>query len=404
MADKAREHDWSLIEEQLPAGWRELGAEMGILKKRPPHMGQKILDIGVALRLVLHYVAHRGSQRATIAAAAAAGIVAISQVAFFKWMAKIGPYLEALLARMVVAGRYASEAWGGYVLIAGDATTVQRPGATGTTARIHYGLHLADLRPRFIRVTDVTVGETTRNFDPEPGELWILDRGYSNPPSVEFVVDRGADILVRYSRQSMPLVDVHGERIDVPSLLMATTERGVARERKVYVRPANGRMLAARLCWMRLTEQDAKTARAHAERDGVEDDDALDAAEYIVVLTTADKTRLDTGQVLALYRARWQVELDFKRKKSIEDLDTLPSFLPQTIHAWLCAKLLLGQIALRLASQPVDIPPCGLAPLILPSAPLGSDAARPRARRRAVVRDAVRVEHHVLRASTRSVA
>jgi len=52
---------------------------MGVIKRRPPHMGQKILDIGVALRLVLHYVAQRGSQRATVAAAAAAGIVAISQ-------------------------------------------------------------------------------------------------------------------------------------------------------------------------------------------------------------------------------------------------------------------------------------------------------------------------------------
>jgi len=404
MGGKTREQDWSLIEEQLPRGWRELGVEMGVIKRRPPHMGQKILDIGVALRLVLHYVAQRGSQRATVAAAAAAGIVAISQVALFKWMAKIGRYLEALLTRMVIAGQYASEAWGGYVLVAGDATTVQRPGATGTTARIHYALHLADLRPRFIRVTDVTVGETTRNFDPEPGELWILDRGYSNPPSVEFVVDRNSDILVRYSRQSMPLLDVHGERIDVLSLVMETTERGVARERKVYVRPANGRMLAARLGWVRLTEQDAKTARAHAQRDRVQDDEALDAAEYIVVLTTADKTRLDTGQVIALYRARWQVELDFKRKKSIEDLDTLPSFLPQTVHAWLCAKLLLGQIALRLASQPVDIPPCGLAPLILPTAPTGPDPARSRTRRRAVVRDAVRVGGHVQRASTRQVA
>lgn len=404
MSDTAREQDWRLIEAQLPRGWRELADEMRIVRRRPAHMGQKILDIGVALRLVLHYVALRGSQRATVATAAAAGIVSITQVALFKWMCKIGGYLEALLARTVVVGQYASEAWGGYVLIAGDATTVQRPGATGTTARIHYGLHLSDLRPRLIRVTDVTVGETTRNFDVEPGELWILDRGYSNPPSVEFVVDRGADILVRYSRQSMPLVDVHGERIDVLSLVLGTVERGVPRERKVYVRPANGRMLAARLCWMRLTEQDAKAARAHAERDGVEDEDALDAAEYIVVLTTADKARLDTGQVIALYRSRWQVELDFKRRKSIEDMDTLPSFLPETIHAWLCAKLLLGQIALRLASQPVDVPPCGLGSLILPTAPIGADTASPRRRRRAVVRSAVRLGGHVQRPSTRKVA
>ncbi len=145
---------------------------MELVKPRPPHIGQKITDIAVALRLVLHYAAQRGSQRATIAAAAAAGIVAISQVALHKWMLKIGPYLEALVARMVEPGKYASERWGGYTLVVADATTVERPGATGTTARIHYGLHLADLRSRFIRITDAKVGETMRNFDPEPGELW----------------------------------------------------------------------------------------------------------------------------------------------------------------------------------------------------------------------------------------
>ncbi len=125
-------------------------------------MGQKILDIGIALRLVLHYVAQRGSQRATIAGAAAAGLVTISQVALFKWMCKVGRYLEVLVGQMVEAGRYASNKWGGYVLVVADATTVERPGATGTTARIHYGLHLCDLRPRFIRITDASVGETMR--------------------------------------------------------------------------------------------------------------------------------------------------------------------------------------------------------------------------------------------------
>ena len=116
-----------------------------------------------------------------------------------------------------------------------DATTVERPGATGTTARIHYGLTLADLRPRFIRITDAKVGETMRNFDPEPGELWIVDRGYANPPSIESVVDRRSDIIVRRNRSSLPVFDVHGQRIDVLDLLGSTTARGHARERKVYV-------------------------------------------------------------------------------------------------------------------------------------------------------------------------
>lgn len=390
MDDATREADWSLIERQLPTGWRELGASMGLVKPRPAHIGQKITDIGVALRLVLHYVAQRGSQRATIAAAAAAGVVTISQVALHKWMRKIGDYLEALVARMVEPGQYRSEQWGGYVLVVADATTVERPGAKGTTARIHYGLHLSDLRPRFIDITDETVGETMRNFDPEPGELWIVDRGYANPPSIEAVVDRGSDIIVRRNRSSLPVFNVHGQRIDVLGLLGHTTDRGRARERKVHVRTVAGRMFAVRLCWMRLESADAARARAHAQRDGAHDADELDAAEFIVLVTTVPKERLDADQILALYRARWQVELDFKRDKSIGQLDTLPSLLPETIRSWLCAKVLLGLIARRLASQQVDVPPCGFGFATLSATRV--EVPRRGSRRRALVRHAARVD------------
>jgi hypothetical protein len=47
------------------------------------------------------------------------------------------------------------------------------------------------------------------------------------------------------------------------------------------------------------------------------------------------------------------VELDFKRAKSIRELDRLPNFLPETIYSWLCAKLLLQSIAIRIASPSV---------------------------------------------------
>jgi hypothetical protein len=196
--------------------------------------------------------------RMTTTVAAVACIVSISQLALFKWMCKIGSYLEALVARMVEPGRYASEAWGGYVLIAADATTVARPGAKGATARLHYALHLSDLRPRLVRITD----------------------------------------LVRVNRHSLPLYDTRGQRSSVGELLSTTRRRGRAHHKAVRV--------------------------------------------------------------------------------------------VKTIHAWLCAKVLLGLIARRLASQPVAIPPSGLADAILPS--VRTSDAPVRARRRALVCDADGVE------------
>ena len=117
--------DWEIIQGHLPAGWRELGDEMGLIGERPAHMGTKIRDIGDALRLVLYQAGTSSSLRATTALAAATGVVSMAAVSLHKWVKKLGPYLEALLGRMVDTAAFAPQKWGGFDVIAGDATTVQ---------------------------------------------------------------------------------------------------------------------------------------------------------------------------------------------------------------------------------------------------------------------------------------
>ena len=398
MTTRAQDAGWEVIVSQLPPDFRELAVEMGLVRRLPPHIGQKVLDIGIALRLILHYAAQRGSMRLTTAMAATAGIVSISQPALFKWMAKIGPYLEALVARTVEKGVYASEKWGGYELIVADASTVERPGAKGTTARLHYAMRLGDLSSRFIKVTDETIGEKMRNFDVQPNELWIVDRGYSNPPSVLDTVDAGGAIIVRVNRYSLPMYDALDNRVDIPALLANTRRRGEAHESTVTIKTNDGRQTAARLCWLWLPKPEAEKARARAMRDGAKADEELDSSEYIVLLTTAPQMRLRVDQTFELYRARWQIELNFKRDKSIGQLDRLPSMTPATIHAWICANVLLGLIARRLSAQSVDLPPCGIAGVLIP---LTEEASVPsaRPRRSALVRHAVGVESDSRRAA-----
>jgi hypothetical protein len=60
---------------------------------------------------------------------------------------------------------------------------------------------------------------------------------------------------------------------------------------------------------------------------------------------------------MELYGLRWQVELHIKRDKSIAGLDRLPNFRNDTVYSWICAKLLLTQIARKIAAPNVAIPP-----------------------------------------------
>lgn len=385
-ATKESRPDWEMIKSYLPSDWRDLASEMQLIRPLPSHIGAKITDIEQILKLVLHHVSG-ASLRLTTAVGAAAGVVKITAVALHKWMKKLGPYLSALLQRMLDSAAYAPKRWAGFDLIVSDATTVQRPGSKGTTARVHYALRLADLSSRHIEVTDDKGGETIRRFCPRKGELWIFDRVYANPPGVAWIRQRQADLIVRLNQGCLPLYDEERKRLDVNALFEATHEREIAYECRAYVHGPDGEVISGRLCWLRLPEEKAARAQERQRREENRScrDEVLRAAEFVAAFTTTDASQLSAVQVLELYRARWQVELEFKRDKSLGELDRLPNFLPETIHSWICAKLILQQIAHKIASQEGAFPPGGFRfPALLPFTANRAEVQQPQ--RRTLVR------------------
>jgi Transposase DDE domain len=353
--------DWAMIAAQLPLGWRDLAVEMGVVgRKFPMHMGTKVTDVEQVLRPVLYQVATNSSLAVTVSATRAAGIIEMSAVGLHKRMRTIGPYLAQLVTLMTQAETtFSPELWAGYDPIAVDGSSVTRPGAEGTTARVHYALRLSTLQPVQLEVTDITGGETFRNFNAEAGQLWIADRGYANPPGVAAIMDQGADVLVRHNRGSLPLYDTGGRILDVQKRLANLDRPGVSREWYAEVRPHGGKAIAGRLCGLLLPPDKAREARQRARREqgASVTKETLAAASYVVVFTTVPRSRLTADLIMELYRLRWQIELHIKRDKSIAGLDRLPNFRNDTIYSWICAKLLLTQIARKLATPKVSIPP-----------------------------------------------
>jgi IS4 transposase len=69
--------------------------------------------------------------------------------------------------------------------------------------------------------------------------------------------------------------------------------------------------------------------------------DALLAAEWVVLVTSLARETFAAGDVLALYRLRWRVELAFKRLKSLIGLKALPGRDASTARAFILAHLLM---------------------------------------------------------------
>jgi hypothetical protein len=384
------------IKAQLPAGWRDLAVEWELIRPQQLQLRTNVTDIDKDLRPLLLRVSWGASLEttmATIAMAKAAAeangtgtadsgapakvgsephgaattsnsLVDMSSVALHKWERKLGPYLAELLARLLDSkSAFSALQWSGYDIVLADGTTVTRPGAQGTTARVLYALHLEDMTLLQCLVTDEHGSESLRAFEVHPGQLWIGDRFYCNPPDLAWVVDAGAALMVRYNRGSLPLYDAKGQPFDVLSHVRALRTPDAMAEWRVWAHPQRHTPIRGRLCAVRLPEEKIEEARERLRREqGTKvTAESLEAAAWVMVFTTVPRRRLHTASVLALYQVRWQMELEIKREKSLGGLDKLPNFLPETIAAWLQAKLLIQQIARKLVSASVAFPPSAAA-------------------------------------------
>jgi IS4 transposase len=81
--------------------------------------------------------------------------------------------------------------------------------------------------------------------------------------------------------------------------------------------------------------------------------------EIIWVLTTLPMTEVSMAQCFELYRVRWQVELVFKRLKSLLHFDALPSRQGPTARSWILGRLLAAAIAQQLLTPSGDFSPWG---------------------------------------------
>lgn len=390
------ELNWEFIKAQLPAGWRELAVEWELIRPQPPQLKTKVTDIEQVLRPLLlrsSWEASLVTTMGTIALAKAAAeanstgiadpsvpstaggeahgfvtpshsLVDMSAVALHKWERKLGPYLAELLARMLQStSAFSAMQWSGYDIVLADGTTVTRPGAQGTTARVLYALHLADMTLLQCFVTDEHGSERLRAFEMHPEQLWIADRCYCNPPDIAWVADAGAALMVRYNRGALPLYDAKSRPFDVLEHVRTLRDPEAMAEWRVWVHPQDHKPIQGRLCAVRLPEEQAEEGRQRLRREqGAKVTEAsLEAAAWVMVFTNVPRLRLDTARVLGLYPVRWQMELEIKRDKSLGGIDKLPNFLPETIAAWLQTKLLLQQIARKIVSPAVAFPPSAAA-------------------------------------------
>ena len=335
------DEDWAVIERVLPMGWQAKAKELRAL-----FIPKEFKDAAALLRVMLIHLSEGCSLRETAVRARIGGLVDVSDVALLKRLRHCGAWFgwmcEQLSRRLV--GSELPQLPGKRIRLV-DASVVCEPGATGSTWRLHYGLDLSNLCCDEVHVTDVTQGESLTHYQVKPGDVLIADRGLAHRRGIRHVVSHGGGVIVRMNLTNVPLQDEAGRELKLLPWLRKL-KVGQAGDLPAWIGDEQG-LIAVRVCALKKSAAQTRKAQDKVRQASAKDKRTvqprtLEAAGYVVVLSTLMQPSVEV--LLELYRCRWQVELAFKRLKSLLQLGHLKKTDPHGAKAWLQGKLLVASL------------------------------------------------------------
>lgn len=359
MSDNALPEEWEILRDWLPPDLDERARRYGFFQR-----ARGLTDAQRWLRLILMHVAGGLSLEQTVVRARELGLAEVSAVALFKRLRNAETWLQDLCQHLLEQQhtRLGRCVWPTqYRVRAIDATDVQEPGSTGTAWRIHYSIRLPELVCDHYELTDGRGGEKLGRFNFAKGDLILADRGYSHRAGAAKVLDSGATVLMRWNPAVLPVQDPRGNDFRLMERLASLPQRA-AREWNVRFEYQN-RNYALRLCALRKSRVAAQRARRKAlrkaQRNGTQaQEQSLQLTAYVLVLTSLP-AKFSAAQVLELYRCRWQVELAFKRLKSLLGAGHVPKSDDQSASAWMQAKIFTALLLERLLWETKIFSPWG---------------------------------------------
>ncbi len=314
---------WPRLLSLLPLDLEERARQTGALRRC-----RQVPNAVALVRLIMIYAASNLPLKGVVAWAAAQGTATLSAPGLFYRLRLAEPLLAELLAGLLPA-LPAPESWR---LRVTDATVVTGPGAHGTDWRVHVLYEPATGAMSAVQLTDQHGGEHFRRWQCQPGELVLGDRGYAHARGIQAVCEQGGHVLVRINPRTLRLCDQQRRLVDVQAWKGEVPEVGVKEWQLLLPVPPERHTkshkswsLAHAVAWVPVRLLAARTPHG-----GI-----------IWLLTTAPAAALSATRALELYRLRWQIELFFKRLKSLLWFDQLPTRAGPTARAWLLGRLLL---------------------------------------------------------------
>jgi hypothetical protein len=343
---------WVYVRTLLPPDLEQSARAMNALVRC-----RNVPDAAALMRMALAYAVSDLSLKDVAAWACAMDLAEITGPGLFYRLREAEAWLAHVLGQTLTQQvRSTPVQWPLRVV---DATVINGPGPVAVQWRAHVLADPASGGFRAVELTGHQGGEKLVRHPVQAGEVILGDRAYGTARGVHAVREAGGHVLVRFNPVTLRTCDSNRKRV-----YLKKWERKVPQVEGIEFRitiPVPPRPTKSHKTWDSAKAIAWIPARAIAGRTR--------EGQVIWILTTVPKRELPTLCGLELYRFRWQIELLFKRLKSLLHLDTLPSRQGPTAKSWMLARLLAAALAQRLVQPSGPLSPWGyeLRPQELPA-------------------------------------
>lgn len=328
-------------EEQEPRDWADQEWEEMVEQRLPANLEEKAIELkawcrqrGVRsiadlLRALLVYASSGYSFQDLGAWATLKGVGNISATAWRKRFDNSASWIDWLVRDLLKGGpmesaEFIPEKRGGRIMLI-DATRLKTVGGTGDDVRMHWAYNLLARQTEQVEITDHHNAESLGHFRLRKGDIAVLDAGYPVPTTVEEAYTQGIDIVLRTTESHLRLETEEGQVINLKERIKRQAY-GETSRLQAYVKMKDGTRRLVSLIAHRLPKelsllaQERKRKRLKAKHGRRFNQELVWWAGWVLLITTTDEQEWSNGEILRLYRARWQIELIFKRLKQLLNL------------------------------------------------------------------------------------
>jgi hypothetical protein len=342
MALPLHAEQWDYVRTLLPGDLERSAKAMNALVRC-----RNVPDAAALMRMALAYAVSDLSLKDVAAWASALNLAEITGPGLFYRLREAEAWLAHVLAQVLAA--QVAESPMKWPLRVVDATVINGPGPVAVQWRAHVLVDPATGGFRAVELTGSEGGEKLARHSVQAGEVVLGDRAYATARGIHSVHQAGGQVVVRLNPVTLRTCDEKKKRIYLEKRERRVPKvGGIEYAITIPVPPPPTKShktwdSAKAIAWI--------PARAIAGRTR--------ECQVIWVLTTVSQKLLSTAAVLELYRFRWQIELLFKRLKSLLHLDTLPSRQGPTAKSWMLARLLAAALAQQLVQPSGPLSPWG---------------------------------------------